>query len=235
MIRVLALTCVLMASAASAPGPVTGSVVLVGTDGHALKTADDSGVVVSLEPLGGAPPPAAASEAVLRQKNTMFAPHVLAVQVGTAVDFPNMDPIFHNVFSNYDGQVFDVRLYAPETSRRVVFRRPGMARVFCNIHESMSAVVAVLPTPYFAVTRADGRFSIDAPPGQYRLRVWHERSEPDAMTRLERLVTVTDAGAAIPQTTLPVGPDVVVPHLNKYGQKYPERPPDHIFYPGARR
>jgi plastocyanin len=235
MVRVLAFTCVLLAWAASAAGPVTGSIVLVGRDGHALKTPDYSGVVVSLEPIGTAPPPVAAPDAVVRQKNTMFTPHVIAVQVGTAVDFPNADPIFHNVFSNYDGQVFDVRLYAPETSRRVVFRRPGMARVFCNIHESMSAVVAVLPTPYFAVTRADGRFSIAAPPGQYRLRLWHERGEPDALARLERSLAVTDAGATVPQTTLAVGPDVVVPHLNKYGQKYAERAPDHIFYPGARR
>src|SRR5207244_12067889 len=106
--------------------------------------------------------------------------------------------------------VFDVRLYAPQESRRVVFRRPGMARVFCNIHESMSAVVAVLPTPYFAVTRADGRFSIEAPPGQYRLRIWHERSGADALAGLERTLAVTEAGAVIPQTTVPVGPDVGV-------------------------
>src|SRR5437867_10372616 len=140
MIRVLALTGVLVAWTAAAAGPVTGSVVLVGTDGHALKTPDYSGVVVSLEPLGAAPPPAPAPDGVVRQKNTAFTPHVLAVQVGTAVDFPNTDPFFHNVFSNYDGQVFDVRLYAPQESRRVVFRRPAMPRVICNIHESMSAV-----------------------------------------------------------------------------------------------
>lgn len=238
MTRVLALTFVLIAwAAAAAAGPVTGSIVLVGTDGRALKKADYSGIVVSLEPIGAAPRPAAAapSDAAVLQKNLTFTPHVLAVEVGTAVDFPNVDPIFHNAFSNYEGQVFDVRLYAPQTSRRVVFRRPGMVRVFCNIHESMSAVVAVLPTPYFAVTRADGRFSIDAPPGQYRLRIWHERSEPDTLARLERSLDVTDAGAAVPQTTVAVGPDVVTPHLNKYGQAYAARGPEHIFYPGARR
>ena len=62
---------------------------------------------------------------------------VLAVQVGTPVDFPNADSILHNVFSNFDGQVFDLHLYAAQTSRRVVFRRAGIARIFCNIHPTM--------------------------------------------------------------------------------------------------
>ena len=157
---------------------VTGNVALVGTDGHAPKKRDSSGVVVWLEPVGGAPrlAPAQPKQATMEQRNKAFVPHVLAVELGTAVDFPNYDPMDHNAFSNYDAQVFDVHLYAPQESRRVVFRRPGIVRVFCNVHETMSAVIAVLQTPYFAVSNAAGRFEIQAPAGEYTLRFWDERS-----------------------------------------------------------
>jgi hypothetical protein len=86
------------------------------------------------------------------QKNKMFTPHVLAVPLSGSVSFPNLDPIFHNAFSNFNGQIFDVGLYKPGSSRTVVFKRAGIVRVFCNIHPQMSAVIAVLDTPYFAVS-----------------------------------------------------------------------------------
>ena len=70
----------------------------------------------------------------MEQKNKQFDPHVLAIQAGAAVSFPNLDPIFHSAFSNFSGQIFDLGLYAPGTSRNIVFRRTGVVRVFCNIH-----------------------------------------------------------------------------------------------------
>ena len=178
---------------------VTGNVVLVGSDGSAPKKRDFSGVVVWLEPVGGAarPAPALPKQATMEQRNKTFVPHVLPVEVGTAVDFPNHDPIEHNAFSNYDSQVFDVHLYAPQTSRRVVFRRPGMVRVFCNIHETMSAVIAVLETPYFAVSNAGGRFEVRAPAGEYTLRFWDERSQPDVVAKLARRVTLGDRKSVV--------------------------------------
>src|SRR6202044_1888521 len=106
------------------------------------------------------------------QKGKMFMPHILPVMAGTTVDFPNLDPIFHNAFSSYSGQIFDVGLYPPGTSRSVRFTREGVVRVFCNIHSSMSAMIVVLATPYFAVTGRDGSFALpDVPPGEYTLRV----------------------------------------------------------------
>jgi plastocyanin len=200
-----------------------------------------SGVVVWLEPADGAatPPASAAGGTVpvakILQKQRLFLPHVQAVQVGTAVDFPNLDPIFHNVFSNYDGQVFDLHLYAPQTSRRVVFRRPGIAYVFCNIHESMSAVVAVLPTSYFAVTGADGRFEIRAPAGVYRMQVWHERSLPEKLQELSRQVTLGEGAANAGEIRVSEEGYVARPHKNKYGQPYPPPPEEAFFYPGGRR
>ena len=235
--RIVAAGALLLTAAAPvAAQAVAGTVTLVAPDGKAPHKPDYGGVVIWLEPVGAAAAPASAPKpAVMAQKNKTFLPHVIAVEVGTAVDFPNDDPMFHNVFSNYDGQVFDVQIYAPKTSRRVVFRRPGMVHVFCNIHETMSAVIAVLPTPYFALTGADGRFRIAAPPGQYRLHVWHERVEPDAAARQERVVTIAAGDVPLPEVSLPLGAQPIAPHRNKYGQTYAFTPSDQVFYPGARR
>lgn len=216
---------------------VVGNVAIAGPDGRAPKKGDYSGVVVWLEPIGSEPRPAPAQPkpATMAQRNRAFVPHVLAVEVGTAVDFPNDDPIDHNAFSNYDGQVFDVHLYAPQTSRRVVFRRPGIVRVFCNIHETMSGVVAVLQTPYFAVSNAVGRFEIQAPSGEYTLRFWDERSQPDAVEKLARRVTIGAENITLPDTQISAGNGPRALHPNKFGREYAERPEDRVFYPGARR
>ncbi len=220
---------------------LTGRVLVVPSDRAAAKARDSSGVVVWLEPAEGAAiPPARPAGAPLPevrivQKKQVFLPRVQAVQVGTAVDFPNADPMFHNVFSNYNGQVFDLHLYAPQTSRRVVFRRPGMAYIFCNIHETMSAVVAVLPTPYFAVTGPDGRFEIRAPAGAYRLQVWHERSVPEKLQELERRVTLGDGSVNAGEIQVSEEGYVAQPHKNKYGQEYAPPPEEAFFYPGGRR
>jgi hypothetical protein len=169
------------------------------------------------------------------QRDKTFMPHLLAIQVGTTVDFPNDDPINHNVFSNFDGQIFDVHLYSPQMTKRVVFRRPGMVRVFCNIHDTMSAVIAVLPTPYFAATDVDGRYAIDAPPGQYRLRFWQEHAQADEVAKLERTIRVGAGVFAVPDVRLAVRTEPIVAHKDKYGHDYHDRPPEYLFYPGVRR
>jgi len=226
----------------SVPGvaaTLTGSILLVPADEkNTRKIRDHSGVVVWLEPKdteSPRPAPLSPRRAVMDQRNKSFLPHVLAVEVGATVDFPNFDPIFHNAFSNYDGQVFDVHLYAPNTTRRVLFRRPGMVRVFCNIHATMSAVIAVLPTPYYAVTGMDGKFEIRAPAGMYRFQVWHERTQAEALTKLERPVALPEAGLVMPETRLPEQEYLAVPHKNKYGRDYPPAREEHVYYPGARR
>jgi plastocyanin len=218
----------------AAAATVTGNAVLVNADGTTVKMGDNAGVVVWLDPVGGAPPSAASGKsAAMDQRNQTFLPHVLAVQVGTAVDFPNSDPIFHNAFSNYDGQVFDLQLYAPKTSRRVVFRRPGMVHVFCNVHQNMSAVIAVLPTPYFTVTGADGRFQIQAPAGNYRVQVWHERGEPESLRRAEQPITLASEDVRLPVIQIRRSADQPQ-HNNKYGQPYFSAPDSHTYYPGGR-
>src|SRR5271170_2310684 len=119
---------------------VTGAVQLTGSaESSVRKNEDFSGVVIWLETPGKKLTPVPSEHVRMIQKDKRFSPHVLAVDVGSTVDFPNLDPIFHNAFSNFDGQIFDLTLYPPGTSRSVHFKHPGVVRIFCNIHPTMSA------------------------------------------------------------------------------------------------
>src|SRR5437762_6765011 len=123
---------------------VSGSVQLVDSrDANVRRKSDYSGVVVWLERAGAPGPESGLRTVKIVQRQKRFMPHVVAVPVGTTVDFPNADPIFHNAFSNFAGQPFDVGLYAPGTSQKVHFVREGVVRVFCNIHPTMSALIVV--------------------------------------------------------------------------------------------
>jgi plastocyanin len=219
-------------------GSVSGSVELTGQrNSSARKHKDYSGAVVWLEPLGPrAPIPVAARHAEMLQKGKKFSPHILAVPVGTQVDFPNFDPIFHNAFSSFSGQPFDVGLYPPGTSRSVVFKRSGVVRVFCNIHQTMSAIIVVLKTPWFAVTDQQGKFQIPGvPPGEYRLRVFYERAPADELKALERKVTVESAALDLPPIVISEAGYLPAPHKNKFGEDYPPATDDHTFYPGVKK
>jgi hypothetical protein len=102
---------------------------------------------------------------------------VTVVPVGSTVDFPNEDPIFHNVFSVSGDNRFDLDLYKRPKSGSWTFQAPGLVRVYCNIHPQMSAVVLVRDNAYFARAAEDGAFTIaDVPPGRYTLKAWHERA-----------------------------------------------------------
>jgi len=118
-------------------------------------------------------PPATPPRARLDQRNLSFIPKVLVVRAGTVVDFPNNDTVFHNVFSFRDGKRFDLGLYPVGTLRRVTFDRPGLSRVFCNIHPNMAAYVVTVDSPYFARSDDDGRFTIaGVPVGTYTYHAW---------------------------------------------------------------
>jgi plastocyanin len=110
---------------------------------------------------------------VLDQKNMSFSPHVLAVRVGTTVEFPNRDRVFHNVFSFHDGKRFDLGMYPVGTTRDVTFGKPGLSRIFCNIHPNMAAYVLAVESPYFAVSDDRGTFNITGvPAGTYTYHAW---------------------------------------------------------------
>jgi plastocyanin len=114
-----------------------------------------------------------AGRVLLDQRNLSFVPHVLAVRVGTIVDFPNDDRVFHNVFSFRDGKRFDLGMYPVGALRHVTFDRPGLSRIFCNIHPNMAAYVLAVDTPYFAVSDRSGSFSIGSiVPRSYTYHAW---------------------------------------------------------------
>jgi plastocyanin len=222
--------------AGTAAGTVHGRVELAFShDPNVRKNQDYSGVVVWLEPLSAPPaPPAAGRHAEMIQKNKTFSPHVLAITAGTIVDFPNYDPIFHNAFSNYDGQIFDIGLYPPGTTRSIAFRREGIVRVFCNIHPTMSAVVVVLRSPYFAVSTKNG--SVEIPgvlPGSYRLHVFHERATEATLAALTRTIDVAGDSLQLPPISVSESGYLPGPHKNKYGSEYPPVT-DSGSYPGSR-
>lgn len=214
---------------------VSGQVELIHSrQASAQKHADYSGVVISLAP-AGAWHATAPRHLRMLQKDKSFHPHVLAAEVGSLVDFPNADPIFHNAFSSYSGQIFDIGLYPPGKSRSVRFERPGVVRVFCNIHQSMSAVIVVIDSPYFATTDARGTFSIAAPSGDYELRVYHERATEETLRGLSRPLHLGDGDVALPPIRVSEAGYLPSPHKNKHGQDYAPAPDERSFYPGVRK
>ena len=215
-------------------GSVSGEVELTNSKDVAVrKHKDYSGVVLWLEPMERHASSAAARRVEMLQKNKTFQPHVIAVSVGSTVDFPNFDLIFHNAFSNFSGQPFDIGLYPPHTSRSVTFTHPGIVRVFCNIHSTMSAIIAVVNTQWYAVTTANGKYSIaNVPAGEYHFRLFHERAQPDRLEFLEHPITVPESGLTLPLISISETGYNPEPHLNKYGQSYPSLP-NGGTYPGA--
>jgi plastocyanin len=118
-------------------------------------------------------PRTAVARVELEQRNLTFSPRVIAVPVGTTVDFPNRDRVFHNVFSFHDGKRFDLGMYPVGTVRRVTFGEPGLSRIFCNIHPNMAAYIMAVDSAYFGVSDASGRFLIaGVPAGTYKYRAW---------------------------------------------------------------
>jgi plastocyanin len=156
----------------------------------------------------------------LVQRNKQFEPHLLVVPVGTEVRFPNKDLLFHSVFSMFNNERFDLGLYEAGTDKAIVFSKPGISYIFCNIHARMSATVITLETPYFAISNRKGEFFIpDVPAGEYMLNIWAEGVSADLLRTLRRTVTVSptsfslgtfDLKISTPQTT----------HKNKYDSPY---------------
>jgi plastocyanin len=219
----LALLCVGTGRSATVSGKVE---LAFSQDPNVRKHLDYSGVVVWLESASGAAVlPAASRHAEMLQKNKTFSPHVLAITVGTTVDFPNRDFIFHNAFSNYNGETFDIGLYPPRTSKSTVFSRAGVVRVFCNIHPTMSAVIVVLKSPHFGVSDHSGAFQIpNVPPGSYRLRVFHERATEQTLEALSRIVDISADGLQLPAISVSESGYLQLPHKNKFGKDYPPAP-----------
>lgn len=176
--------------------------------------AEMASTVVFFQPETGArvEPSAKAVEMVTEDKR--FAPRVVAVTAGTTVRFPNRDPILHNVFSVSPGNAFDLGFYRQGDGKEWRFERPGLVRVYCNVHYEMVGYVLVLDTPYFVFPDPDGSFVLDdLPSGTGRLTVWHERARP-----WSRRVSVPNAAAL--HISLTLDRPRVPKHQDKSGKPY---------------
>jgi plastocyanin len=213
---------------------VTGQVVVDAVSSK-VKSQKVSSTVVWLAPINFAAPienfNAKFKNLKLTQKDKSFEPHVLVVPVGAAVEFPNKDPWFHNVFSLFEGKRFDLGLYEAGESRIVHFDRVGISYIFCNIHPEMSAVVIAVRTPYYALADRAGNFNIaDVPPGRYLLHVWSEKALPEALQSATREVRIAEGSGALGQIRLAANNEPAPPHKNMYGRDYdPQKTSDPAY------
>ena len=201
---------------------VSGEATLAGPETGGV-AKDASRIVVWLSPVDAVRPVRATTERPhyrLVQHNKRFEPGLLVVPVGSVVDFPNLDPWFHNVFSLYRGKRFDLGLYQAGAQRSVRFDRIGPSYLFCNIHPEMTGVVLAIDSDLFAVTDKSGHYTIAGlTPGKYVLHVWYENATQQSLQALQRLVTIQSDDHILP--AISVKALMQIPeHKNKYGQDY---------------
>jgi plastocyanin len=155
--------------------------------------------------------PSSPTTAELSQEDRRFTPDLVVVPAGSTVSFPNMDPIFHNVFSLSKAKSFDLGNYPQGKTRNVVFPKPGIVFVDCHLHPNMSAVIVVTPNRWSTKADASGRFMLpDLPPGTYTVVAWHKTAG-----FFRKSVRVTDAGNAAVEFLIPLAEDGAVQEARK--------------------
>ncbi len=193
--------------------PVTGSVSFVTKRGQHPIAGE---TLVWLEPVGARAQRRTPETVHMTTRSKTLIPHVLAVPVGSTVTFPNEDPISHNLFSLSSGNSFDLGIYRRGAGKSEKFDSPGIVNVYCNVHPNMSAVIHVMSTPYYTFADGSGRYSLDVPPGRYKLVAWNEQG---GIT--ESLIDVGAAGLPAPVAlTIDSRNFRVTDHLNKLGKPY---------------
>jgi plastocyanin len=183
--------CTLLAAYAAPLVAAEASVTIRSAGGTAV-----AGAIVIAEPLGAVPRPAAGQRAVMDQHNLMFVPEVLVVRAGSTVDFPNSDQVRHMVYSFSGAKVFQLPLYAGHSQPPVVFEKPGLVTLGCNIHDNMLGYIYVTDSPWYGRSGSDGTLVLhDLPPGGYTLRLWHPLLD-ESGPQLEQRITVADGATA---------------------------------------
>lgn len=156
-------------AAPSQAAGITGRVIPQG-----LRSAEGILVYVVKAPISASA--VSETEYVLDQRQLTFIPHIIPIMVGSKVEFPNNDKVAHNVFSLSRAKEFDLGSYEAGQSKTVVFDKPGVVDIRCDVHQEMNAFILVLKNPYFAVTDKEGRFDIpNLPAGSYQVKTWHEK------------------------------------------------------------
>lgn len=200
-------------AASSTGATVSGRVRVSKPNGDAV---DPAGVVVYLEGLMAEDRrDQRSANPQIRQRDLQFAPALTVVVLGTTVDFPNDDKVFHNVFSFSEAAKFDLGLYKSGTSKSVTLRKPGVVNVYCNIHPEMISKIKVLDSTYFAIVGADGTFRIEhVPAGSHSLVAWQPHG-----SEYRGQVTIAQSGTTQVDIALVQGrPDLR--HTRKDGTPY---------------
>lgn len=198
----LRFVCLILAAVPLAVQAGTLAVSVTDAAGNPLADA-----VVLLEPAAGKTPVKPLPDAEISQARRQFQPRVTVITVGTKVSFPNFDTVRHHVYSFSAAKTFELKLYAGVPAAPIVFDRPGLAVLGCNIHDRMAAWVVVAETPWFAQSGSDGSARIaDAPAGAYRLSVWHPglaANTPPLTKTLQIGSAETREALALPVEALP--------------------------------
>jgi plastocyanin len=196
------------------PGSVSVEVVLL-RGGERLPGNDSVAWVHDLRATGPSE-----ERVAIAQRDKQFEPRISIVSIGSTVDFPNYDRVFHNVFSRSTPRSFDLGLYRKGKSKSVRFEHPGLVQVFCNIHPHMAAYLMIVDSARYATADQNGVVTLRlVPPGRRTVQGWNVRGgmwEREALVRSGRSITVS--------VELDISSWRDVPHLNKYGKEYP--PPD---------
>jgi|SRR5271154_3277359 len=215
-------------SAPPTTAALTGDVTLIPSD-SGQHVNDSSRVIVWLSPLD---PVQLVRSNVAKQQhfrvvqhNKRFEPSLLVVPVGSIVDFPNLDPWFHNVFSLYRGKRFDLGLYQAGSQKSVRFDHPGPSYMFCNIHPEMTGVILAVESDFFATSDKAGHYSISGiPPGKYMLHMWYESTSDEVLRALQRPLLLENGNLALTVISIPVTKPRGTDHKNKYGESYDRDP-----------
>ena len=193
---------------------------------HSVMAEDTKAVVAWLQPMSDVdsrlhPAAAPAHTFTLTQKNKRFSPHMLVIPTGSSVEFPNLDPFFHNVFSLYNGRRFDLGLYQAGSWRSVRFDQEGVSYIFCNIHPEMGAVIVSLSTPYYGVSDDDDQITIaHVPPGDYELNVWSQNVSVAELAGAKHAIHVEAQNITLPAIRFRRTSEPSRDHLNKFGEPY---------------
>jgi plastocyanin len=170
-------------------------------------------VYVYAEPISEQSTPAPGHYRIV-QKDKRFIPALVVIPAGSRVDFPNLDIIFHNVFSLTRPHAFDLGLYRAGASKSHVFTDSGTYSIFCNIHPQMFAEVVAVRTDFITKANVAGNYSFSVPSGAYRITALSERSQPEHAT------VACNSNVSAPQLVLDESHWVATPHKNKYGNDY---------------
>ena len=202
-----------LASAMAVAAELEGDLQIT-VNGKPLRSGEAQEAVIYFRPHTPVPLTPAAEPALLTTLRKQFVPHLLAVQAGESVRFPNQDVILHNAFSTSPTRPFDTGQYPHGDGQTFRFDQPGLVRVYCNVHHSMFGFILVLDTPYHTRADANGHFRLaDLPKGEGDIVVFHDRAPP-----LRQRVVVGKIGAL--RLELELNQRKIPAHTNKFGKPY---------------